>query len=549
MNGVQATQYEADVVVVGFGGAGACAAIAACEAGAEVILVEKQPEERHYPNTRMSGGGFHSPHPDGDRHALKEYVKAMFSGENLPYSIEGEQPDMSDELAEVWADLAPLNEDFMRGLDPAFKTFKLSNAAFPHFPGAADSGYAVVRSTYTGKSDEESRTRSTKEAGKNEKEAGEAFYACLRTGVSERPITTHFGTRARSLIVDDDGAVIGIRAQSGDTEITYVARRAVIITSGGYEYNKLMRKAFLEGPGADGWAFYGSTENTGDGIEMALKAGAAVAKAGKIAGRIICAIPERRHGLKIGLNTSSVGKPNELVVDNSGNRFASERRITKDPSRYIFYKEVLPFDTHMLNYPRIPSWMVFDQTLFGKGPIVRLAAAAYQGVTWGDDNREALEKGWILKGETLEELAEKIRRHPDNKGLMDTEILRKNIARYNDLCRAGEDVDFNREPDSLGPVNNPPYFAIPLYPGGPNTKGGLRANAQRQVLNWQNQPIPRLYAAGEIASAFQFVYQGGGNLAECITFGRMAGMAAAAEEPWKEAAPVLQREPLPTSLA
>ena len=83
----------------------------------------------------------------------------------------------------------------------------------------------------------------------------------------------------------------------------------------------------------------------------------------------------------------------------------------------------------------------------------------------------------------------------------------------------------------MGPVATPPFYAIPLYPGGPNTTGGLRSNAQRQVLDWDDQPIARLYTAGEISSVFQFVYQGGGNLAEGIVFGRVAGRNAAAERP------------------
>jgi 3-oxosteroid 1-dehydrogenase len=141
----------------------------------------------------------------------------------------------------------------------------------------------------------------------------------------------------------------------------YHARRAVLFTSGGYEYNPRMRKAFLDGPGKEGWAFYGSPANTGNGIRMALKIGAALAKIGSVAGRVICAIPERRLGLKIGLNTSSVGKPHAIVVDNHGRRYAAERRITKDPSRYIFYKEALQFDTVTLTYPRIPSWMILTR--------------------------------------------------------------------------------------------------------------------------------------------------------------------------------------------
>ena len=310
----------------------------------------------------------------------------------------------------------------------------------------------------------------------------------------------------------------------------------MIIASGGYEYNIRMRKAFLDGPGKEGWAFYGSPANTGDGIRMAIKAGAALSKVGSVAGRVICAIPERRHGLKIGLNTSSVGKPNEIVVDNLGRRYAAERRITKDPSRYIFYKEALQFDTVTLTYPRIPSWMIFDSTLFNGGALVSSSAAAYNDIDWDKGNLNALRNGWILQGATLAELADKIRAHPDNRERMDAKTLQQQVETWNGYCAAGEDPDFNAEPKTMGAVNKPPYFAIPLYPGGPNTKGGLRSNARREVLDWDDLPIPRLYAAGEINSVFQFVYQGGGNLAECIVFGRIAGANAAAETPVANAA-------------
>jgi succinate dehydrogenase/fumarate reductase flavoprotein subunit len=136
-----------------------------------------------------------------------------------------------------------------------------------------------------------------------------------------------------------------------------------------------------------------------------------------------------------------------------------------------------------------------------------------------------------LQGATLAELAAKIRAHSDNRDLMDTATLEQQVAAWNRYCAAGHDPDFNAEKNTMGVVNKPPYFAIPLYPGGPNTKGGLRSNARREVLDWDDKPIARLYAAGEINSVFQFVYQGGGNLAECIVFGRIAGANAAAETP------------------
>ncbi len=524
-------EYHTDVLIIGFGAAGGCAAIAAHAAGVEALLLEKQPEATHYSNSRMSGGGFHSPSPDGDFESIKAYAKAMFSGENLPHKFEGEQPEFSDALAHAWATYAPQNEAFMRGLDPQFKTFSSAGAAFPEFPGADRAQYACLRSTYMGKEYDASLAGITKDAAKPLKESGEAFHACLLTGVQSRNIPIHYDTPAQSLCVDEDGAVTGVTALRDGQRTIYHARRAVIITCGGYEYNARMRKAFLDGPGKDGWAFYGTPANTGDGIRMALKIGAALSKVSSIAGRVICAIPERRHGLKIGLNTSSVGKPNEIVVDNLGRRYAAERRITKDPSRYIFYKEALQFDTVTLTYPRIPSWMIFDSTLMQAGALVSASAAAYNGIDWDKGNLNALRNGWILQGETLAELAAKIRAHPENKELMDAAALTQQVETWNRHCDAGNDPDFHTDPDTMGPVRKPPFFAIPLYPGGPNTKGGLRANARREVLDWDDQPIPRLYTAGEISSVFQFVYQGGGNLAECIVFGRIAGANAAVEAP------------------
>ncbi|GGE54888.1 3-oxosteroid 1-dehydrogenase [Agaricicola taiwanensis] len=521
--------HEVDVIVLGLGAAGGCAAIEAHDHGAEVLVIEKQPAGSHYSNTRMSGGGFHSPSPDGDPAALKAYAKAMFSGDGLPLKLEAEMPEYADELAEIWAREAPENEGFMRSLDPMFQTISMANAAFPDFPGAADAGYSVVRSSYTGSEDENVIYSSTIDLDKSQKNAGEAFHACMMTGVGRRGIAVHYDTRGRRFLMGEDGEITGVSCLRDGEIVNYGARRAVIVCTGGYEYNKRMRKAFLDGPAVEGWAFYGSPANTGDGIEMATRIGAGLAKVGSVAGRVICAIPERRHGLKIGLNTNGVGKPNEIVVDSYGSRFASERRITKDPSRYIFYKEALRFDTLTLDYPRIPAWMIFDETLRRKGAVIWTASAVYNGVDWGDDNLKAIENGWILKAQSIEELAGKIRQHSDNMERMDAATLVQSVERYNAGCAEGVDREFNREPQTLGPVETPPFYALPLYPGGPNTKGGLLVNATRQVLDWDGEPIPRLYAAGEIASVFQFVYQGGGNLAESITFGRLAGRLAAAE--------------------
>lgn len=522
--------YKTDVIVVGLGGAGACAAIEAHAYGSEVIILEKQNEDRHYSNTRMSGGGFHSPDQSGNKDALKNYALAMFSGENLLWKVEGDQPDYSKRLAEAWVEYAPQNIDFMQSLDPDFKVLLFGKAEFPFFPGSIDSEYNCYSGTYSGEVTKEySNNPSAIDLPKELQQKGEAFHLCLINGLKKRRIKVHYNTQAIELITDG-GRVIGVKAKQNDKQLFYKALKGVILTSGGYEYNKKMRRSFLEGPGVEGWAFYGTTENTGDGIEMALKIGAGLTKIGKVAARLITAVPIRKHGLKIGLITPSVGKPNEIVVDNYGNRYADERRITKNPSCYHFYKEATLFDTTNLVYPRIPSWMIFDENLRTSGPLTYLRLANCNSVPWTFDNMDAISRGWILKASSIQDLALKIKRHTDNRGLMEEGNLVRNVDKFNSFCKNGADLDFGRDETTMGPIEKPPFYAIPLYLGGPNTKGGLLADENRKVLDWKGNPIKGLYCAGEISSVFQFAYQAGGNLAECIVFGRIAGKAASTEK-------------------
>jgi succinate dehydrogenase/fumarate reductase flavoprotein subunit len=438
---------------------------------------------------------------------------------------------VSEEIATAFAELAPDNIDFMLRVDPEFKPGRAGGPAFPNFPGAKDSGYRVYRSSYSGKSE----YVTTIDRPKKEKMNGEAFFACLTTGVANRKtITPLFETPASRLVTNDAGEVIGVVATQAGKEVAIKAKRAVILTAGGYEYNMAMRKAFLEGPGVDGWAFYGTPFNTGDGIEMALRVGCGLMKAGKAAARIITAVPIRVNGLRMGLITDSVGAPNSMVVDNYGKRYENEYLVTVDPSRYFFYKAAVQFDITKLDYPRTPSWMIFDETLRARQCITSqgISTAGYGFVPWAQDNLNAIERGWILKGDTYEELAAKIQAHGDNKKKMDDKTFVETVTKFNEYCANGKDEAFGRKVTPAGAISKPPYYAIPLYAGGPNTKGGISANAKREVLDWSGKPIARLFTAGEISSVFKFVYQGGGNLTECITFGRVAGANAAKLKAW-----------------
>ena len=519
--------YTTDVVVLGFGAAGAATAITAADNGCNVIIVERQPEATCRPNSRMSGGIFHCPDKTGSRAALKAYAQAMFSGENIPGKLEGEQPEFSEGLAEAWAEYTPKLLDWLREQDPDIKahaTAGYKGAAFPNFPGAKDCAYQVYRASYL------DRIPPVCAYGKPKKETsnGEAFWQCLVTGVTRRKnIKIVYEVRGRHIVKNDKGEVIGITAEdSKGKQVTFKARKAVVLCSGGYEYSKPMRQAFLEGPGVEGWAFYGTIYNEGDGIIMGQEAGAGLQKVGKAASRLIMPAPDRYNGMRIGMESPSVGSGHSIVVNAYGRRYAAENLITDDPSRYFFYKEGVHFDINKLEYPNSPSWMIFDEKLRTSRSIVALnmSTAGYGFVDWGNkDNSDAVRKGWILKADTLEELAEKIRAVRENAGRMDPKTLAETVKRYNEYCAKGVDEDFGRKKKSLQPVDQGPFYAVPLVAGGPNTKGGLACNAKREVLDWNFKPISRLYAVGEIASALKYVYQGGGNLTECVVFGQVCG--------------------------
>ena len=149
-------------------------------------------------------------------------------------------------------------------------------------------------------------------------------------------------------------------------------------------------------------------------------------------------------------------------------------------------------------------------------------------VDWDKDNLKAIESGLILKADTIEELAEKIRNHPENKKRMVPANLVETVKRFNRFCDDKKDADFNRRPATLGKVEQGPFYAMPLVAGGPNTKGGLLANADREVLTWEGKPIPHLYAAGEATGGVHgAVRLGSCAILDCLVYGRVAGEKAA----------------------
>jgi succinate dehydrogenase/fumarate reductase flavoprotein subunit len=207
-------------------------------------------------------------------------------------------------------------------------------------------------------------------------------------------------------------------------------------------------------------------------------------------------------------------------VDKYGKRFADEASIEGHDYGKVFSN----FDSHKIEYPRIPLYCIFDEALRRKAPIYdNVLGLNRDRYKWSLDNMEEIRKGWINQGKTVGELASKIS--------VDKNDLENTVKRYNESCKAGVDPDFGRAKEYLSPLRNPPYYALPLWPALYNTQGGPRRDEEARVLNVEGKPIPRLYAAGELGSIWGTLYQGGSNIAECLVFGRIAGRKAAAEKP------------------
>jgi hypothetical protein len=142
---------------------------------------------------------------------------------------------------------------------------------------------------------------------------------------------------------------------------------------------------------------------------------------------------------------------------------------------------------------------------------------------WSKDNREELAKGWIRSAGTLESLASALGLRPS--------ALAESVHRWNEACAAKHDADHGRRL-MLSPISTPPFYAIELSPSMLNTQGGPRRNENGQIVRPNGTPIPRLYSAGELGSIYSYLYQGTGNIGECLAFGRVAARNAMAETPW-----------------
>ena len=485
---VRKWDYTADVVVVGYGAAGANAAIAAHDAGAKVIILEKMAIPGG--NSGVCHGGVVI--PDGVPEAIDYYRKLSFG-------------TVDEEMIKGFAEAMCGIYDLLREFGAIVKTTRWSST----FPAFRKSMLTAFRFNPTGKE-------------------GLEFLSAL---VKKRDIKVMLKTSAGSLIQSPEtGDVVGVKAESEGKEIFIKAEKGVVLSCGGYENNPEMF-GYYNFPGLKDLIFpLGTPGNTGDGLKMASAAGAYLWHTASLQWAGFCAkAPSKQFGVAIGaINPKRAQANNFIFVNKYGNRFMKETK------RMFHTKEtldILYFDHERAEYPNVPAWLILDETSYNSGPIERtgLGAVGYANIhkiyDWSSDKSTEIGKGWVVKADTISELANKIKIDP--KGLEET------IGEFNNYCHAGKDLRFNRSKETVAPIEKPPYYALEMGLALVNTQGGPKHDKFARVLDPDDKPVPRLYAAGELGSFFGFLYQEGSNYPEAWVFGSIAGKQAATEKPFK----------------
>lgn len=536
-----------DVAILGSGAAGLVAAIVAADAGASVAVFEKS--ELIGGTSAISGGIIWMPNNHlqeaagivDSRQAALDYFESLSLGQidsDMAATFVDEGPEMLrylDERTPCSFHLLPTYPDYHPehpgGLAAGGRSVDNGLFAFGELGEWADrirvnrpNPVMLIETPLGGASDMPPIETLGARMAAGENGMGLGLVAALVRGCLDRGVTFHLGAAAQHLVADAarvTGVQFAVGASAGEFEheLRDVAAGAVILATGGFEWNAELCRTFLRGPMT---APSGSPDNTGDGLVMAMEVGA---RLGNMRNAWWVPVTKADGAEKWGADRPHLvllerTRPGSIMVNRTARRFCNEAG-NYNAMGGVFHQ----FDPATFDYPNLPAWLIFDHR---------------HKTTYDVSSCRAADPvpDWMLRADTVEELAVEL-------GL-DADTLRFTVDRFNEHARRGVDPDFARGVSAydtfngdqsldgvaatLGPLDEGPYYALPIESGSLGTNGGPKTDTRGRVIAHGGGVIGGLFAAGNVMAApTGMVYGGaGGTLGPAMTFGFIAGREAAA---------------------
>lgn len=462
-----------DVVVVGYGIAGACAGLEAQRAGADVLVVERAsgPGGSSIISSGIFylGGGTALQRDLGHEDDLEAMYKFLLVSTNAPDAT----------IVHAYCSGSPAHFDWLEAQGVPFERsyFGGKSVVLANTTGLFGTGNEKL---WPYREIARPAPRGHKVAGEGEHAGAVAMQAILATCQAEH-VPAMVDTRVSALVVGDGGAVVGVRARRGGTDVYLRARRGVVLGTGGFNLNLAMLAEHVPHLSATSEPL-GVPYNDGAGVLLGTSAGGATQSMGGI------------------IATGSFYPPSGLIkgilVNQRGERFVAEDSYHGRTAAFIMeqpdQRAYLIVDAETLAYPKITA------------------------------HQHRLVDGW----ETVEEMELALG--------MPAGSLSATLLAYNEHAALGEDPQFLKHPDWLVPLDHGPWAAFDISFDRSSylfmTLGGLRTDAQARVLTAQGNPVPGLYAAGACASTIVQDgkgYASGLSLGPGSYFGRVAGTHAA----------------------
>lgn len=488
--------YDADIVIVGAGGAGMVAAITAADAGKKVILIEKQ---------AMTGGN--SVRATGGMNATKttEQDANKFTEEaGIEKTLKAAEKFADNKaIAELTAKVKSQWEEYKANPKGYFDSVELMQLD-TIIGGHGKNDPELVKALTTGASDAiawlktinidlssvgafggASVKRIHRPLNEEKKVVSVGGYMIPRLEAACRArdkITLLLETTATSIMTDDNGKISGIEAESKGAKVT-VNAKAVILATGGFGAN-LKMVARLK-PELEGFMTTNAPGIDGRGIIMAQELGAATVDMKEIQ------IHPTVQADTAALITEGLRGDGAILVNSNGKRFTDETS-TRDA---VSAAEIAQ--------PGSFSWLIIDTKMSDASSVIK----GY------------ISRGYTKQGNTYEELAKEIN--------IPADAFAETMKTWNSYVENRNDPEFGRT-SFAQPLDKAPFYAIKVTAGVHHTMGGLKIDSHTRVLKGDNSIIPGLFAAGEVTGGIHGGNRLGGNaVADFVIFGRIAGQEAA----------------------